>query len=638
MDDTFNVREAVLVNTLGHSIGVLVFALLIYLFLRDWKGSGSGRGLLPTGAATLALIWNLCSLMALAKAGSADDLSSPVAAISFAALSAMPSLLLHISLGTRLPWFRITGYLLSGAAVCIHLVKGFLPMNASLHDVSLLLISAGFGSITLLVALIERFWSTETVNAQHPRSLARTMGTMAFFLFAISLMHFGSLHEPETRFTEVVLHHAGIPLALVILLQEYRFLLLDTFLRFVANAALAMGIIAVGHFLQVRYGLAALAAGDPFIQALVILAAGTTLVIFGYLRTALQNLLTRVVFRRASLDETLQTIRLEAAKARDLNGMSAITGPLVSEYMGTEKWEWRVAPADELHRHPELISDFARWRDSSEANWVEAVMPIWLNQEGCRLLLLGRRHGARRYLSEDLQSLSRIAYVIEEEAERLRSSELKRLVSEAEYRALQAQINPHFLFNSLNALYGTIPREADKARRMVLNLSQIFRYFFRSERSTIPLSEEAAIVRAYLEIEKLRLGDRLTTEIAIPSELMNFQVPVLSIQPLVENAVKHGVATKRGPGWVRLTATGGDGGLKIDVSDSGGCFPYDRPRPDGGKGIGLDNVRQRLRLCYGPSVEIRIISNPDRTSVGFQIPWQSQAVPDESHKTPAHAL
>src|SRR6202035_2997713 len=123
--------------------------------------------------------------------------------------------------------------------------------------------------------------------------------------------------------------------------------------------------------------------------------------------------------------------------------------------------------------------------------------------------------GGRRYLSEDLQALSRLTAAIVEQVERFRNSEMQRLVSQAELRALQSQINPHFLFNALNTLYGTIPREEVGARRMVINLAEIFRYFLQSDRTFVPLSQEMQIVRAYLEVEQLRLGDRLRVEFQV---------------------------------------------------------------------------------------------------------------------------
>ena len=132
---------------------------------------------------------------------------------------------------------------------------------------------------------------------------------------------------------------------------------------------------------------------------------------------------------------------------------------------------------------------------------------------GAHHLLLGRRTGGRRYLSEDLQALARAAAQIVEQIEQYRESEMRRLVAQAELRALQSQIHPHFLFNALNTLYGIIPREAKGARETVLNLADIFRYFLETEKSFLPLEEELHIIKAYLEVERLRLGDKLRIEI-----------------------------------------------------------------------------------------------------------------------------
>ena len=98
-------------------------------------------------------------------------------------------------------------------------------------------------------------------------------------------------------------------------------------------------------------------------------------------------------------------------------------------------------------------------------DWAEVVAPVRLAQRDVRYLLLGRRRGGRRYLSEDLRSLNYLATVVAEEVDRFRAAEMQRLVSEAELRALHSQINPHFLFNALNTIYGIIPREAAGARR-----------------------------------------------------------------------------------------------------------------------------------------------------------------------------
>jgi two-component system LytT family sensor kinase len=191
-------------------------------------------------------------------------------------------------------------------------------------------------------------------------------------------------------------------------------------------------------------------------------------------------------------------------------------------------------------------------------------------------------------------------------------------LSQAELRALQAQINPHFFFNALNTLYGVIARDNSAARRLVLNLAGLFRYSFAVNSSLSPLAEEIKIVRAYLEIEELRLGSKLRTEFDIDDSLLSAEVPVLSIQPLVENAVKHGVANRHGNGFVRLSIRRYGDSTMVAVSNSG-VFGESTKVP-GGHGIGMANVRRRLALCYGDLSDLEISTAGDVTTVRFLLP------------------
>jgi LytS/YehU family sensor histidine kinase len=236
-----------------------------------------------------------------------------------------------------------------------------------------------------------------------------------------------------------------------------------------------------------------------------------------------------------------------------------------------------------------------------------------------RLLILGARRGGRRYLSEDLEDMRVLGAVVVEQVERFRAEQLKRLATQAELRALQAQINPHFLFNALNTLYGTIDRRSFAARRLVLNLADIFRYFLQGNRTMIPLSEELQIVTAYLEIEAARLGNRLDTELDVCESVRSTLIPVLSIQPLVENAVKHGVAAKPGRGRVLVKAKETAEGLRITVEDTGLGFDQELTSHSGA-GMGLENVRRRLTLCYGPAGTLDIDSSDSGTRVAFTVP------------------
>jgi LytS/YehU family sensor histidine kinase len=182
---------------------------------------------------------------------------------------------------------------------------------------------------------------------------------------------------------------------------------------------------------------------------------------------------------------------------------------------------------------------------------------------------------------------------------------------------LQAQINPHFLFNSLNTLYGIIDRGNAEARRMVLNLADVYRYLLRSERAMVEIEEELRIVRAYLEIEELRLGSKLQTAIDAEPATMHVSIPPLSIQPLVENAVKHGVAPRVGAGFVHLRVSAQGRDVAVEISNSGEC---DLRALGTASGIGLANVRRRLELCYGAEAAFEIRASGGTTTVAFVLP------------------
>jgi LytS/YehU family sensor histidine kinase len=232
-------------------------------------------------------------------------------------------------------------------------------------------------------------------------------------------------------------------------------------------------------------------------------------------------------------------------------------------------------------------------------------------------LLLGPRDGGRRYLSEDLAVLARLGTTLVEQIEQLRSLQMQNLVAQAELRALQAQINPHFLFNSLNTLYGTIERGNAEARRLVLNLADVFRYLLQTERTFVDVEQEVKIVRSYLAIEELRLGPKLRTEVDVDQAALGSQIPLLSIQPLVENAVRHGVAARVESGFVRLTVKDCADGVLVEVTNSGECDPQALTLSNG---IGLTNVRRRLALCYGPDAALQVRSEHAVTTVSFRLP------------------
>lgn len=607
MREVLTVHEPLLVNTLGHSAGTLIFATFLYLLIKDRAGTrlrGSG---LTFAAAALALLWNVASLMVLAIP------SELLVTVGSSALSLLPAVLLHLSLGGKYPAIRWAGYLLSASTILIHATEPWFDAFQH-HILGLRLTTYGFGALTLL-AVVLQLRSTRTLSR-------RLAGTMSLFLFSLSFVHFG-MHAAHASWpVELFAHHAGIALALFVLLQDYRFLLLDAFVRFLANVLLAAGfVVTVVSVWDVRTVLAE-ASADPFREGILIVGICLILLLFTVMRSLLDRVLKLLVFPRQNIEVLLQELRSLASECPDEAAFLKAAAKRTAEFMDAADVDYTgviTPPAV-----PALASDLPlEDRTRLEGSGVQAILPIRLSASETNVLFFGRRRGGRRYLSEDFEVLRRIQAELTDQLKSFREAEMRKLVSQAELRALQSQIHPHFLFNALNTLYGVIPREAQGARRTVLNLADIFRYFLRTDRAFLPLEEELHIVKAYLEIESMRLGSRLKTELLVAPEALPVRIPALTIEPLVENAVKHGIASRTEGGTVRLEARLDADTLRVTVSDTGRGFAAGQ---SGGERVGLENVVKRLQLSYGPGAGLRIDTGSEGTSVEFYVPATQNAV------------
>jgi hypothetical protein len=615
MPDRLSIHAPVLVNTIGHCAGAIAFGILLYLLLIDWRRDSGERSTLPAIAAGLALLWNLGSLIGLATSAG-DAVADAIIAASFSVLSLLPAVLLHISLrsGRRILW--MSGYVVSTLAVLLH-VGDLVTGAPRFHYAAILLVTFGFGALTAVSVGIE------SLAGKHDGSGARLAGAMVLFLFAISFAHFESPHEAKRWSGEAALHHAGIPLALFVLLQDYRFLLLDAFIRFLVNGVLAATTVWAAFQADEKFALLANARQDPFYAGIVFTMACLALGFFAYARTRAQRFLTRTVFLRANADQPISKLRDMASSPDEPDYLAGAAG-IIAEFFSALRFEI-VAHDEPAHTVPDgaiAVLDPSRW---GVASWVQALAPLRFSRGDTHLLLLGSRTGGRRYLSEDIELLERLSAIAAEQVERIRNAEMQALLTEAELRALQAQINPHFLFNSLNTLYGSIARENQRARQLVSNLAGLFRYSFAANRGLIRIEEELTIVRAYLDIEQLRLGHRLAVELDIDDSVLPFEIPVLSIQPLVENAIKHGVAAQTQSGFVRVEMKRREDTITVEISNSG-RFGASNYGPAEGNGVGLANVRRRLELCYGNESRLDVTSDAVSTTVRFSLPARSLAV------------
>jgi two-component system LytT family sensor kinase len=201
--------------------------------------------------------------------------------------------------------------------------------------------------------------------------------------------------------------------------------------------------------------------------------------------------------------------------------------------------------------------------------------------------------------------------------------EQKRLLAQAEIKLLQAQINPHFLFNALNTLAAVIRRDPQAARRIVHYLSTFFRKSLKRTGNDATLKDELEHVDAYLQIELARFAGRLDVEIAVAEELLPLRLPAFSLQPIVENAIKHGTSQMLEAGKIRISAERSEGDLTIFVEDSAGLY---EPQP-GGDGLGINIVDRRIKIRYGAAYGVDVACEPERwTRVAIRLPAEEELV------------
>jgi two-component system, LytTR family, sensor kinase len=182
----------------------------------------------------------------------------------------------------------------------------------------------------------------------------------------------------------------------------------------------------------------------------------------------------------------------------------------------------------------------------------------------------------------------------------LRASQLETRLAQAQLQVLKMQLHPHFLFNTLNAISALIHQDVELADRMIARLGDLLRTTLdNANKQEVPLHQELDFIQPYLEIEKARLGTRLTVQLDIDPTAMDAEVPNMILQPLVENAIRHGIAPRSEPGRIEISARRDDGFLQLQVRDDGpGLPPTQRELLK--EGVGLANTRARLEQLYGP--------------------------------------
>jgi two-component system, LytTR family, sensor kinase len=641
-----NVGE--LLNLVGLSTGVVLYAMLLAMVVRAGRTPALISGFDPLLLLTsvLGLTWNLCALPAyeLPKMGIEGPFPL-LAAVGFAALGFLPAVVVHSVLRDERQAVRggvkrvlaAIAYAVSAVAAALHGYAAFTgaPVPA---PVGMRLLTYTF--VALVVPLV-------AVTRGRPGA-GRALWAAALATFAVSALHLSQLHRGEASWPiELVGHHASVPLAFAILYQDYRFALADLFLK---RALALLAIVTVAFAAIATFGVRS-SAFARFVQAdprqltvLVTLWVATALV-YPLLRRGTTWFVDAVVLHRPDYRSLRTTI---AHISQETDSVAALLMSVCE----------RLAPA--------LNAAFVTWREwTSDGPGVGLGVTI-VNGNGAAaladaasgdplpgpiatcvtvptadqprfVLAVGTLREGRRLLSDDLATLEAIALQVARRIDAIRltderydrerrEQEIGKLATEAELRALRAQINPHFLFNALTTIGYLIQTAPPRALDTLLRLTALLRGVLRSEGEFTTLGRELEVVESYLDIEHARFEQRLRVTIDVPARTRSIRVPSLLLQPLVENAVKHGIAHKQSGGDVVIRARVERGNedrreLRLTVQDTGAGTTVEALERGRTAGVGLRNVERRLECQYGTraSLSVRTVSG-EGTVVEIRLP------------------
>jgi two-component system LytT family sensor kinase len=277
-------------------------------------------------------------------------------------------------------------------------------------------------------------------------------------------------------------------------------------------------------------------------------------------------------------------------------------------------------------------TDDLQWLPDTQRVAVERGPDPFGNTVVAPLIVGGERIGRiaafygpeRRLRPEDTRVVSEVASLVSAQVELSALAEQEERLAQAELRALRAQISPHFIYNALAAVANSIHTRPEEARELLTEFAEFTRYAFRGNRSYVTLADELHYVEKYLRLEQARFGERLQVRVSVAPEVLTAVVPVLSMQPLVENAVRHGVEKATGPCRVEILGADLDTDVELTVRDGGAGMSAEAASAalaGRGDGIGLANVHARLQSTFGPEYGLEVRSEPGHgTSVTMLVP------------------
>jgi hypothetical protein len=590
-----------LLDVVGFLTGTVLFGLLFVMVMRPPDRADP----FALATAALGLTWNVgelaaCGLRSVGLLASASWLG----ATAFAALGLLSAVVVHSVARPRAAdavWRRRAGqvtafvvYGCAGAAGLMHIGR-VLHGDAPPSSDGLIWLTVGLVAAAGPLVIITR----DQINSR------RALWMLALAVFGVSALHLGRFHATrESMGVEVIGHHGSLWLAFAILYQDYRFAFADIFLK------QALALLALVAVIFSGYSMVAplLARSSPLSDTAVglLLASWTaTALLYPLLRRGAAAFVDRLVLTRANYADLVPSLGDELQRCQSPEAVLSSACRVLQRALSAASVAWRARALD------------------AGATFAAGDVPIWTGEPPQYVLTIGPLAGGRRLLSDDAALLDRVAFLLarridairltDERYERmLQEREMRTLTTEAELRALRAQVNPHFLFNALTTVAYLIQHAPARALVTLQRLTSLLRSGLRSEGAFTTLARERDLVACYLEIERERFEERLRFSVDIPEELLALPLPSFVVQPLVENAVKHGIANGAAGGTITVSARV-DGDLVITVRNTG--VPLDAHRTSAGGGLGLKNVTRRLQHYYGRDGRLTLASDDDGATI-----------------------
>ena len=601
-----------LINLLGFTVGAVLYAMWLWMVFR----SSSDRLSLVTGV--LGLFWNLGAFYGYGLYTIRLVGPSPLLlAVAFSALGFLPAVVVHSVLRSRhvsakTAWRSLLAlaYALSVIAAALHVISAAVQRTAPSQS-ALLILTAGF-----IVVMIVLLLSTPKTSGW-----GQSFWVVSLAVFAVSALHLSNHQGTDPWWLELVGHHSSVPLALAFLHQDYRFALADIFLKR-AMALVVLVSIVFGIYLT---GITSLS--DQ--QSIVVLVLWvSTALVYPWIRSLAGWFVDNVVLHRPDYDMLLAEASRAVGRHEKVDPVLEELRQLLSAALSARSIEWSKVESFELSKG--IVSVVGGRTVIVRIPTVDA--PYYS-------LTMTSFEGGRRLLSDDIAVIERLAHITARRIDAVRTTqeriqrndrerEMSRLAAEAELRALRAQLHPHFLFNALTTIGYLIQTAPDRAINTLMRLSGLLRSVLRSGPEFSTLGEELKIISAYLDIEHARFEDRLVVRIDVSDDLKQFRIPGLLLQPIVENAIKHGISKSSAGGEIRITAElvsdQPRARLRLIVVDTGAGNDAASIVLGRQQGVGLNNVEKRLQ-CYGnESGSLRISSKPgEGTQVEITLPAES---------------